>query len=169
MILTTQRLLIRKFTASDLEDFSTLMGDPQVMRFGSSNGALSKDASKNLFQHKVLDHYKKYGFGTWALVLKEKNLFIGYAGLVSQIVDGKEAIELGYRLFPAYWGKGFATEAARSICSYAFHGLGLRQLISIMDAENLKSIKVAEKTGMHFLKNSVFHGSQVLIYQIVAD
>jgi RimJ/RimL family protein N-acetyltransferase len=38
-----------------------------------------------------------------------------------------------------------------------------------MDAENLKSIKVAEKTGMHFLKNSVFHGSQVLIYQIVAD
>ena len=133
------------------------------MRF-SVNGPLTTAQSKDYLHDKILDHYGKYGFGLYAVIHKIDQRLIGYAGLIIQPIDSKEEIELGYRLDPRYWGKGLASEAACALCHYAFEHLKINQLISIIDPRNIRSIKVAERMGMVFWKEAIFHQTPVHIY-----
>lgn len=87
MILTTPRLILRRFLESDLDDFSSLMADPEVMRF-SIRGPTSKDQSKEFLKNRILDHYQKYGYGLWAVIYRENGHFIGFSGLMSQTING---------------------------------------------------------------------------------
>jgi RimJ/RimL family protein N-acetyltransferase len=161
MLLATEHLILRDFTRSDFEAFAALVADPEVMRF-SLKGPMAKEEAKEYFQKRVLDHYAKYGFGVWAIFLKED--FIGFAGVITQALEGKEEVELGFRLNPKYWGKGYATEACKAICRYAFDELGFDRLISIIDPKNHRSLKVANRVGMHFLKEAIFHGFHVQVF-----
>ncbi len=161
MYIETERLIIRDFTASDVDDFAHLVADEEVMRF-SLKGPLSKEEAKEYFQRRILGHYEEHGFGVWAVLHREK--LIGFAGLISQTIDEEKWVELAYRFTPKFWGKGFATEAAMAICQYAFETLGLKQLISIIDPKNTPSIKLASRVGMNFWKEAVFHGFHVRIY-----
>ena len=166
MILTTERLILKEFRASDLDDFASLMADPEVMRFPIS-GPHSKEQAQELFQNRILKHYKTHGFGLWAVIHKETGHFIGLTGLISQLIDGKEEVELGYRFYPKYWGHGFAIEAALNVCKWGFDTLNVPYIISIIDPKNHKSIKVAKKAGMHYWKdNANFHGLSVRIYKL---
>jgi len=163
MLFSTKHLTLRDFTIADFDVFAALMADPEVMRF-SLKGPLSKEEAKEYFQKRVIDHYAKYGFGLWAIFRKDQ--FIGFAGLISQNVDGKEEIELAFRLDPKYWGKGYATEAAKEICRYAFETLKCERLISIVDPKNERSLKVVQRVGMHFWKESIFYGFPVRVFVI---
>lgn len=160
-MLNTEHLILREFTQADFEAFAALVADPEVMRF-SLKGPIAKEEAKEYFQKRVLDHYAKYGFGVWAIFLKED--FVGFAGLITQTLEGKEEVELGFRLNPKYWGKGYATEACKAICRYAFEELGFDRLISIIDPKNHRSLKVASRVGMHFWKEAVFHGFDVQVF-----
>lgn len=83
-----------------------------------------------------------------------------------QEIDGEKKIELGYRLDPKYWGKGLATEACQAIAQYAFDMLKLDEVVSIIDPQNVRSIRVAEKVGMTKWKDTTFHGFAVGIYRM---
>lgn len=82
------------------------------------------------------------------------------------IGEEQKEYELGYRLSRKYWGKGFATEAAIACRDCGLNTFGLRRLISIIEAANHQSIRVAEKVGMTFEKKSTFHGIAVEIYAL---
>jgi RimJ/RimL family protein N-acetyltransferase len=84
------------------------------------------------------------------------------------VIDGREEVELGYRLIRSRWGKGLATEAAIATVHYAFEVLKLPRLISIIEPENHRSIRVAEKCGLVSRKEAKFHGISVKIYAIEA-
>lgn len=162
-MITTERLTLRKFSEGDLEDFAALMADPEVMRF-SLKGPLSKDQATEYLKTRILAHYEKYGFGLWAVIFEGH--LIGLAGLIMQTIDGQEEVEVAYRLHPRYWGKGLATEAAVAICKYAFETLAVERLISIIDPQNHRSRKVAERMGMHHWKDTVYHGFASHIYAL---
>ncbi len=147
----------------DFEEFAGLTADPEVMRFSVKGGPLSLDEAKEYFQKKILDHYKN-GLGLWALYYKEEKKIIGFAGLVLQEIDGEKKIELGYRLLPKYWHRGLALEAAREICDYAFTVLKLKELISIIEPANTRSIRLAERNGMRPLKMTQYQNKDVYIY-----
>lgn len=164
MILTTQNLIIRKFTNEDLDDFSALMAIPEVMRF-STTGPLSKEQAKEYLQNKIIKHYEK-GFGLWAVTLKENRQLVGFAGLSHQMVDGQEEVEYGYRLNPAYWGKGYATEAGFAICKFGFDTLKVPYLVSIIDPNNQRSLNVAGRLGLHLWKKSDYSGIPVNIFRL---
>lgn len=164
MNLQTERLLLREFTLSDVTDFANLMADPEVMRF-SLQGPLNKEQAEKYFEKRVLSHYKEHGFGLFALFLKENKKFIGFSGLIRQTIDGKQEIELAYRLHPQFWSQGFATEAAIAVTEYAFQKLHPEYLISIIDPNNERSLKVAKRIGMQFWKETLFHGIPVHVYQ----
>ncbi len=165
MFVETARLEIREWISEDFEEFFTLMSDPEVMRFSLLGRALSREEAADLFHKRILQHYSK-GFGLWALYYKEENKIIGFAGLITQEIDGERKIELGYRLLPKYWHRGLALEATREICTYAFTVLKLKELISIIEPDNTRSIRLAERLGMKPLKMTKFHERDVYIYTI---
>ena len=84
---------------------------------------------------------------------------IGYCGLFYFLdIHGQPEIELGYRLRRAAWGQGYATEAARLVRDYAFHTLHIKRLIALIDPDNVPSIRVAEKIGMHYESEVMLEG-----------
>jgi ribosomal-protein-alanine N-acetyltransferase len=84
---------------------------------------------------------------------------IGYCGLFFfPDVGGQPEIEIGYRFARSAWGQGYATEAALAVRDYAFTTLGIKRLIAMVDPSNVASIRVVEKTGMHYEKDVMFEG-----------
>jgi [ribosomal protein S5]-alanine N-acetyltransferase len=126
MFLKTNRLIIREFKASDLDDFAAIVADKEVMRF-SLKGPLNKEEAQTYLQKRILDHYSTHGYGLWALIHIIDQCLIGFAGLMQQLIDSEPKVELGFRLAPSYWGQGLATEANLAIIQYAFTELGLKR------------------------------------------
>lgn len=104
--------------------------------------------------------------GANILVHKKTQQMIGWCGLLVQIVDGSEELEVGYSIMPEHWGNGYATEAAKICIDYAFaHNLS-DSVISIIQINNRESIRVAEKNGMKITKETVYHDNAVYVYRI---
>ena len=95
-------------------------------------------------------HFEERGFGLYAAELGEDGSFIGYVGLAAPRFSAHftPAVEIGWRLDAAYWGRGLATEGAREIVRHAFEDLGLTALVSFTAPANVRSVRVMEKLGM---------------------
>ncbi len=163
-IAETERLVLRGFHIGDLDALTDLFSNPEVMRFGS--GPQDRDYTRQFILGCLQKYHTHWGFGLWAVVEKQSLETMGFCGLCVQEVDGEQEVELGYRLRHKYWGHGFATEAAIACRDYAFANLGLKRLISIIEAANTASIRVAEKNGMQLEKETVKWQKQVRIYSV---
>jgi ribosomal-protein-alanine N-acetyltransferase len=163
IIAQTQRLLLRNFHIADGDAMDRVFGDPQVMQYGA--GVQTSEWVRKWLRGCLEDYHQKWGFGLWAVVEKQERAVIGFCGL-SRFGDvgGKPEIEIGYHLARAYWGRGLATEAAAAVRDYGFETLCLPRLISIIDPPNLASIRVAEKIGLQYEKDAIFHDKPVRIY-----
>jgi RimJ/RimL family protein N-acetyltransferase len=149
--LRTERLLLRPWRpAEDLEAFAALNADPAVMRWVVPNRPLSRSESAELLD-RIVSHWETHGFGLWAVEPHAGSVpLIGFAGLAvpSFLPAVLPTVEVGWRLSPAWWGRGLATEAARACIDHAADVLGLRAVVSIIDPENAASLRVATKLGM---------------------
>jgi RimJ/RimL family protein N-acetyltransferase len=148
----TDRLLLRPWRpAEDLEPLAALNADPAVMRWVAPNRPLRREESAE-FLDRMVRHWDEHGFGLWAAVAREPpgGECIGFAGLAipSFLPAVLPAVEVGWRLAPAWWGRGLATEAARASLEFGFERLGLRSIVAIIDPGNARSLRVAEKLGM---------------------
>ena len=147
----TERLLLRPWRAADdLPPFAALNGDPEVMKWIAPNRPLASAESAALLE-RIEDHWREHGFGLWAVEPRSGGApCIGFAGLAipSFLPEVLPAVEVGWRLDRAWWGRGLATEAARAAVAHGFDALGLRSVIAIVDAGNARSLRVAEKLGM---------------------
>ncbi len=145
--LTTQRLLLRHWQKSDYHPFFSINSNPKVMEFFPK--LLSENESQelaDLFEEKLTQNL--YGF--WALEEISQNKFIGFVGLNQISFDAPftPCIEIGWRLDPLYWGKGYAFEAAETVLKYAFENLKLKEILAFTAKHNLRSKKLMEKLGM---------------------
>lgn len=93
-------------------------------------------------------NYQTYGFGLWAVVLKETGGLIGDCGLTVQEIDGTRLPEIGYHIHKAYWRRGFGSEAARAVRDWAFENTTYDCLYSFMKYTNIGSYSVALANGM---------------------
>jgi RimJ/RimL family protein N-acetyltransferase len=100
------------------------------------------------------------------LIDKETNALIGQCGLLLQEVDGIRELEVGYHIIKKYWGKGYAPEAARLFLDFAVEHDLADSVISIIDIRNTKSMRVAEKNGLHRDKQTRWLDKDVFIYRI---
>lgn len=163
--LETNRLRIRRLQESDLVALSSLFTNPTVMQFSIKGRPLTPaEITEQLKQY--FAQYQRFGFSNWAVELKENSTFIGIAGIHHMLVDNIDEIEIGYRLLPAYWGHGYATEAVMAIRDYAFNTLGMRRLIAIIEPKNERSIRVAEKLNMAYEKDTICFGKFVRVYAL---
>lgn len=165
MRLETERLIIREFREEDIDELAPILADPKVMEY-SVDGPLSREDAQQKLQHRILDHYDEYGYGLYAIVSKETKKIIGLAGPLQQMVDDEEGVEIVYRIASSEWGKGYASEVVETIRDYAFFHLNLDKVIAIIEPNNVRSIRVADKVGFKLSKMSTFHGFNVGIYEI---
>lgn len=145
MILTTERLYLREMTQSDYQALSRILQDEETMY--AYNGAFSDEETQGWLDNQ-LSRYSKYGFGLWAVVLKENEEMIGQCGITYQPWKDRQALEIGYLFQKAYWHKGYAAEAARGCKKYAFTELNAEEVCSIIRDTNIPSQNVALRNGM---------------------
>ncbi len=162
-MLQTRRLTLRRFTEDDLDALAVLMGDSEFMRF--SRGVLSREETAG-FLERIFAGYRENAPSQFAVIVREENKLIGYCGFFRQTVDDVEEIEIGYRLDSKYWGRGLATEAARTVRDHAFNDLKLDHVISLIHPDNIASRRVAEKNGMIPEKETVFRGFPTIVFGI---
>ncbi|WP_169787881.1 GNAT family N-acetyltransferase [Alicyclobacillus ferrooxydans] len=162
--LETERLILRPYSKDDLDFFTSLWADREVVRY-IGNGITKTPDEAKLRLEQIITGYDT-GYGLLAAWHREKHLLVGHAGLVEQHVDGANEIELGYWLARDFWGYGLATEAAAALRDRAFHVLGLERIISIIQADNKASIAVAERVGMELERQTTFKNQSVCIYSM---
>ena len=145
MILETERLYLREMNQNDYGDLAEILQNPKVMY------AYEHDFSDNDVQEwldRQVERYQKYGFGLWAMILKNTGEMIGQAGLTIQPYKDKEVLEIGYLLKESFWHNGYASEAASGCKRYAFEQLNRDKVYSIIKSDNYASMKVAKSMGM---------------------
>ncbi len=165
IIIQTERLIIREFQVFDIEPLAQIMAKPEVMQF-SPTGVLSTKKTAVRIQS-FIDSYQTNGYGKWAVIHRENKRLIGYCGIAVEEIEGKLENELGYRIDSEFWGKGLATEAANACLQYGFDKFKFDYVLGIVEPENQASVKVLEKVGMEFVKESTWCGKVVCIYQVM--
>jgi len=143
----TERLRLRQWCAADREPFAALNADPKVMEFFPALlGRAESDALANRCEALIAER----GWGLWAVETKSANDFIGFVGLHTPAPELPFApcVEVGWRLAAEHWGRGYATEAARSALRIGFQRCGLSEIVSFAAVGNFRSRAVMERLGM---------------------
>lgn len=157
----TARLDFREMTPADLDAMATLLGDPVVMWVYPH--PYSRDEALGWIERNV-KLYRVRGFGLWLLTLRDTGEFVGECGLVPQVVEGQDQIEVGYHIRPALWGRGLATEAVTACRDFARDVVGLDRLVALIDPRNVASQRVATKAGLAFEHEAMVPGKLLQVY-----
>jgi RimJ/RimL family protein N-acetyltransferase len=159
--LETERLVLRPWVAEDIDAYAALCADPEVMKFLTGQPAPRWEAWRSMAN--LAGHWLLRGYGHWAVEEKATGQFVGRAGLYYP--DGWPGREVGWTFARAAWGRGYATEAGRAAIGHAFDVLGWDHVISVIQPENVRSIRVAEKLGMRYERDAeVMGGTKVVVY-----
>jgi RimJ/RimL family protein N-acetyltransferase len=160
--LVTDRLRLRAFRKSDIDDYAAMNADPEVMR--SFGGELWE--RERSFRHMsfLLGHWHLLGTGMWAVELRETGAFAGMIGFAEP--EGWPGFELAWTLARRWWGHGYATEGARAALEHAFTVWKRERVISLIRAENGASIRVAERLGEKLQGLADLKGQEMLLYAI---
>jgi RimJ/RimL family protein N-acetyltransferase len=162
--LETTRLRLRHFTPDDLAVMYVLGTDPDVIKYADTPCKDMAEARQRLEDGPLAD-YKKYGYGRFAVELKETGEVIGFCGI--KYLPEIDLPEVGYRFLKEHWGRGIGTEAARACVEFARRDLEIEKLVALIIPENIASIRVAEKLGL--TKGPLIHIYDVdaLQYEII--
>ena len=144
--LQTERLRLRLFTLADVQVMFELNSDPEVIKYAEATPARDLQEARQRLEEGPLADYEKYGYGRFAVELKETGNVIGFCGI--KYLPEIDLPEVGYRYLKQYWGRGIGTEAAMACVDFARDDLKIKKLIALIMPENAGSIKVAEKLGM---------------------
>jgi RimJ/RimL family protein N-acetyltransferase len=146
--MSTPRLLLRPWRDDDLDPFAALNADPRVMEyFPATLDRAGSDANAA----RIRSYFEQHGYGLWAVEELGGAPFIGYVGLNTPRFEAPfmPAIEIGWRLAFAHWGKGYASEAAKAALEFGFSTLNLERIVSFTTTANQRSRRVMEVIGMN--------------------
>jgi RimJ/RimL family protein N-acetyltransferase len=144
----TPRLILRNWEENDRDFFHRINSDPIVMEFFPFRRDRKQADAK---MDELRDAIVRDGFGFAAVEIAGTGQCVGFAGLsrpkdLSMFAEG--TVEIGWRLAPEFWGKGYATEAAKAWLAFGFETLGLGEIVSFAVATNRRSTAVMERIGM---------------------
>lgn len=130
---------------------------------------MGSEADCRAFMERALERYANDGSGLNAVIELASGRPVGMIGLLTQVVDDLDELEIGYHLVPSAWGHGFATEAAIACREFArAHGLA-PSVISLIDHRNFTSQAVARRNGMHHEKDTVHRGVPAMVWRVRID
>ena len=143
----SERLGFRCWTLEDLPAFAAMNADPEVMEHFPNTLTREETAA---FIERLQNHYSENGYCYFATEELESGEFIGFIGLAHIRYEASftPAVDIGWRLKKAAWGKGYATEGAKRCLDLAFHDLQIDQIVATCTAGNQRSENVMKKIGM---------------------
>jgi [ribosomal protein S5]-alanine N-acetyltransferase len=170
--LVTERLVLREFEEADFTSTNIYERDPEVVRY-QSHGVRSPAESRDYIRAVIEESRKspRHLFDL-AVTLREDGRLIGRCGMRMTAPEIREAA-LWYVLHPAFWRRGYITEAARALVGFGFEDLDVHRFFIDCDPQNIGSARVAQKLGMrreaHFVENAWLKGEwrDSLIYAIL--
>ena len=160
----TARLRHRAFTVDDAAALYAINSHPEVMRYTGEEPFPSLEVTREAIAS--YPDFKERGFGRWACVDKASGAIIGMSGL--KYLPEFDAVDVGYRFLPEWWGKGLATESGIACLEFGFSVLGLEEIIGLVLPDNSGSIRVLEKLGMKRDGSVDACGAQALRFVITA-
>jgi RimJ/RimL family protein N-acetyltransferase len=147
-VLETERLTLRWLTAEDAPFMLALLNEPSFLRFIGDRKVRTVDEARAYIQKGPAEMYARHGHGLYLTSLKEGGIPVGMCGLIKR--DGLEDVDIGFAFLPAFWGRGYAFEAASAVLEYGRKTLGLRRIVAITVPDNQSSIRLLEKIGLTF-------------------
>jgi ribosomal-protein-alanine N-acetyltransferase len=146
-LVRTERLALRCPHAGDASAFFQVDGDPETNRFSPYGPAPDLVASEARL-HEWLRQWREDGYGYWALAVLPDSAVLGFGGVRRIIWQGQAVLNLYYKLQPAIWRHGDATELARAAVSHAQAYLPHLPIIARTRPDNLASQRTAERAGL---------------------
>lgn len=138
----TNKLLLRQFVESDLENVYKGLSDPDIIKY---YGVSYKTVEETRKQMRFFEDLEKYGTGVWWAVCSPDNiLFYGAGGLNSLSLEHRKA-EIGFWLLKEFWGQGIMKAAMPVICEYGFEKLGLHRIEGFVEVENTNCKRAMDK------------------------
>lgn len=147
-VLQTERLNLRQLNAGDAAFILELLNDESFLRNIGDRGVRTLEDAVQYILKGPVESYERNGFGFWLVELKREGTPAGICGLVKR--DALPDVDIGYAFLPRFRARGYASEAADAVLSYARGALGLRRVLAIVNPDNSGSIKVLEKIGLKF-------------------
>ncbi|GAB0118639.1 GNAT family N-acetyltransferase [Acidisoma sp. 7E03] len=145
----TQRLRLRRWEARDRAPFAAQNADAETMRH--LGGPMTRSAS-DAYLDRTLAQWREDGCGKWAVEERATGAFVGALGLQRirfvPPFPAADGIEIAWRLTRAFWGRGYATEAAEAAAAFGFGRLGLQEIVAFTVPANAASRAVMERLGM---------------------
>ena len=159
----TNRLTAKTVNKTDITDMFRLHSNDKVMKYIRRTEQSIKETEKVYL--KMCNIRRQFeGLGMWSVFLSGSKDYIGW--VILKPLGHTREIEIGYRLFPEYWGNGYATEISFELCRYGFNILKLEKIIGIPHPENTASQKVLQKLGMIYQKRTRYYGTEVDLFTI---
>ena len=149
MVPETERLRLREMTMEDFDALNAVLGDPEIMRHYP--WTFDEQRVRDWIQRNM-DRYRIFGFGLWAVCLRETGEMIGDCGLTMQLIGGVIKPEIGYHIRRDMQRRGYATEAACAVRDWAFEHTPFREVYSYMKYTNEPSARSAQAWGCHFVE-----------------
>lgn len=154
----TERLILRELRPEDAEDMYRMDSHPEVHRYLGNKPVTHISQIEQAIAN-VRQQYADNGIGRWAAIEKASGHFIGWTGIkyIAETKNGQVNFhDVGYRLHPDYWGKGYATESARAAIKYGFETMNLNEIIGTCHVENQASRNALQKCGLVFVEKFVY-------------
>ena len=154
IVVETERLILREFLLTDAEAFFEMDSNPEVHRYLGNKPIRTIDEAITVIKN-IRQQYIANGIGRWAAIEKLSGEFIGWSGLkfITEVENNHiNFYDVGYRLAPNYWGKGYATESGKAALQYGFEQMDLKEIIGTANVENTKSRRALEKCGLKFIE-----------------
>ena len=161
---TTERLVFRHTSMDDRSWWMEYINSADAIRFMPFTVGSEQDCA--FFIQRSLDRYATDGSGLNAIIEQATGRPIGMIGLLVQVVDDMDELEVGYHLLPSAWGKGYASEAAIACKEFAKEHHCAASVISLIDHENVASQAVAKRNGMTYEKDTVHRGVPAMVWRV---
>lgn len=155
VLLTTERLVLRRFTLGDADALLALDSDPLVRRFVEDGEPVTRDRAIEMIEHWLRYHETSDLLGFWAAIERTTGRFLGWFHYRPGDGHDDDEPELGYRLIASAWGKGLATEGSIALIDHGFSTGRIHRVVAQTMAVNVASRRVMEKAGMRLVRT--FH------------
>jgi len=147
-ILETGRTILREITEVDAEFILDLLNQPSFIRYIGDRNVRNVTQARDYIESRFTESYKKFGFGMWAVELKEANQPIGICGFVKR--NSLPDADIGFAFLPQYERKGYAFESAAAALCYGREVLRLKRVFAITSKDNESSGRLLEKINFKF-------------------